>query len=264
MRIAALTGLLACTLVFVGSSQSASASEQELLAVQPNESVSFKLVAVADTTESELFEESKKESTKTIEQKPKQHVVKENESLSDVAEIHETTWKRIYDKNETIQNPDLINPGDELVIPDPTEELPERGLPTPPPVQVRTASSVAARTKQNNTVATTQTVVAPRGSNGGNLYTAGNCTWYVKSRRPDLPNNLGNANTWASRAASQGISTGSTPRVGAVAQARAGMHVAYVTAVNGDGTITISEMNYRNLYEVSSRVTPASNWIYIY
>ncbi len=33
------------------------------------------------------------------------------------------------------------------------------------------------------------------GNASGNNYAAGNCTWYVKSRRADIPNNLGNANT---------------------------------------------------------------------
>lgn len=99
----------------------------------------------------------------------------------------------------------------------------------------------------------------------GNLYTPGNCTWFAKSRRPDLPNNLGNANTWARRAAAQGYATGSAPRVGAVGVDTSGPlgHVFIVTAVNGT-TMTISEMNWRGLYVVSSRTIPASGYSFIY
>lgn len=100
-------------------------------------------------------------------------------------------------------------------------------------------------------------------SHSENWYTPGNCTWYAKSRRPDLPNNLGNANTWTVRARNQGIPTGTTPAVGAVGQY--GMHVVYVTAVNSDGTFNLSEMNWRGLYVVSERhsVNP-SGWNFIY
>lgn len=101
------------------------------------------------------------------------------------------------------------------------------------------------------------------GNSSGNTYTAGNCTWYAKSMRPDLPNNLGNANTWASRALAQGIPVGLVPRAGAVGQL--GMHVVYVTGVNPDGTFNLSEMNRRGLYIVSTRsnVSPAG-WQFIY
>jgi hypothetical protein len=95
----------------------------------------------------------------------------------------------------------------------------------------------------------------------GNSYTPGNCTWYVKSRRPDMPNNLGNAITWVNRAASQGFSTGSQARVGAVGQKS--NHVVYVVAVNGS-QMTISEMNYQGLYKVSSRTVAVSGWRFIY
>lgn len=101
----------------------------------------------------------------------------------------------------------------------------------------------------------------------GNLYAAGNCTWYVKSRRPDLPNNLGNANTWYSMAASDGYAVGSSPKKGAVGTSTAGWlgHVVYVEGVSLDGsTITISEMNYAGLYSTRTRTTSASEFLYIY
>lgn len=101
----------------------------------------------------------------------------------------------------------------------------------------------------------------------GNMYDAGNCTWYVKSRRPDLPNNLGNANTWYSMAAADGFSVGSKPKKGAVGTSTRGSfgHVVYVEGISLDGqTITISEMNYAGLYSQRTRVTSASEFSYIY
>ena len=101
----------------------------------------------------------------------------------------------------------------------------------------------------------------------GNLYTAGNCTWYAKSRRPDLPNNLGNANTWYSNARAQGWSVGLTPKKGAVATSTAGWlgHVAYVEGVSPDGlSVYISEMNAPIFNHVSRRTAHYTEFQYIY
>lgn len=100
----------------------------------------------------------------------------------------------------------------------------------------------------------------------GNTYSYGYCTWYVKNRRPDIPNGLGNANMWLHNARAMGLPTGSEPRAGAVAQTSAGPlgHVAIVESVNGDGTVTISEMNYRGWNVVNQRTVAASNFNYIY
>ena len=72
---------------------------------------------------------------------------------------------------------------------------------------------------------------------------------------------MGNASAWVSSARSQGLATGSTPQVGAVAQS--GNHVAYVEAVNGN-TVTVSEMNWVGLYVTSTRTTSAGSFTYIY
>ncbi len=105
------------------------------------------------------------------------------------------------------------------------------------------------------------------GNSSGNLYAPGNCTWYVKDRRPDLPNNLGNANTWYARAASMGWNVGSTPKKGAVGTTTAGGwgHVVYVDGVSLDGQyVTISEMNYGGLYSMNTRTVHYSEFNYIY
>lgn len=86
---------------------------------------------------------------------------------------------------------------------------------------------------------------------GFNGYDYGYCTWYVANRRADLgngvPANLGDAYTWASRAAYSGMAVGNTPRPGAVAMKHlfAPGHVALVESVNDDGSFWISEMNSR-------------------
>ena len=86
-------------------------------------------------------------------------------------------------------------------------------------------------------------------SYGSNGYVPGFCTWYVARERAArgmaVPSNLGDAYTWASRAAAFGIPTGSTPRPNAVAvkHSAAPGHVAIVEVVNDDGSFWISEMN---------------------
>jgi len=257
MRIAVLTGLLACTLIFGVSSEKSSALPLEKLD-NHNETTSVDtLLAVAEPRKiSETIKEKEiEEKVAPVELK---HTVAESESLSDIAKLHNVSWKKIYDKNIAIENPDVINPGDELVIPTAEEVVEARELPVvEPPV-------IASSLKSGTNATSTQTAPArvSRGSVSGNLYAPGNCTWYAKSMRPDMPNNLGNARTWVSRAASQGMATGSAPRVGAIAQRN--NHVAYVTGINSGGTINISDMNYRTLYAVTYRTVPANQWSYIY
>ena len=96
-----------------------------------------------------------------------------------------------------------------------------------------------------------------------NLYEAGQCTWFVKNMRPDLPNNLGNATDWLYNAQAQGMATGSIPQVGAVGWKYG--HVVFITAVNNDGTVTYSDMNGRYIpYEIGSGTKPANYYQYIY
>lgn len=185
---------------------------------------------------------------------PAKYVVKSGDNLSTIAEENNTTWPRLWNKNKSIKHPDRIHIDQVLIIPLESEVLKDRPIPQPPRPQVQ----------RQNVQSAPQT--APRGYNGGNTYSAGYCTWYAKSRRPDLPNNLGNANTWYTRAAAQGIPTGSAPRAGAIGATTAGDlgHVVYVERVNGDGTVLISEMNYEGLYIQSSRTVSASKFVYIY
>jgi surface antigen len=78
----------------------------------------------------------------------------------------------------------------------------------------------------------------------GNRFAFGFCTWYVYNRKP-VPW-LGNANQWFSQAVAYGWRTGHTPAAGAImVTAESGFgHVAYVEAVNPDGSWRVSEMNF--------------------
>lgn len=79
----------------------------------------------------------------------------------------------------------------------------------------------------------------------------------------------GNANEWPADARAAGIPTGSTPKVGSVAIYMGGGsdpfgHAMWVTAVNGNGTITVQQYNLYydgNYYETT---IPSSGLVYIY
>src|SRR5947209_4532015 len=86
----------------------------------------------------------------------------------------------------------------------------------------------------------------------------GNCVWWAWEQWHllgyDLPRNWGNAADWIADAERDGLSLGTTPRVGAIAifPAADGVwaftsagHVAFVTAVNPDGSLfNVTYQNY--------------------
>lgn len=194
---------------------------------------------------------------KKVEEKPKkevekpkpiEYVVVSGDTLTSIAQAHSTTVERLWAKNTNLNNQDLLNIGDVVVIPLAEEALEARPL---------NITVVAQNTSQTPQIAP-QTV-------SGNTYDYGYCTWYVKNRRPDLPNRMGNANAWYGSAQAMGLATGSSPRAGAVGVSFAGFygHVVYVESVSGN-TITVSEMNYAGWNVVSSRTASASEFVYIY
>ena len=260
MSKTALAGLLLIpVIVFLQSNNKAEALEltpqdiTKLAYVEPPVIATFEVPELAQAEE------------KPETPKPEiiQHTVAENESLSKIATQHNTTWKRLFDKNTAVEHPDVINVGEVLVIPSADETIPERPLPVAPePVIAAAAPASKPASKPAASRAPARVASVARGSSTGNLYVPGYCTWYVKNRRPSLPNNLGNADTWVSRAAAQGMATGSTPRAGAVGQR--GMHVVYVESVNSDGTVNISEMNHKGRYVITHRTLPANYFTYIY
>lgn len=104
-------------------------------------------------------------------------------------------------------------------------------------------------------------------TSAGNSYAVGNCTFYVKQKRPDIGNFWGNAGNWYSSAQAEGFAVGSKPKVNAIGVTQEGWagHVVFVEKVSLDGsTVTISEMNYRGLFNMNVRTVSASSFQYIY
>lgn len=146
--------------------------------------------------------------------------------------------------------PTVIPPPEQLA-PAYTEELPE-------PEAIATEVNITVASEPTQSTSRSGYVSDPR-----NTYAWGYCTWYVKNKRPDLPNSLGNGGQWVANAAARGFATGNVPRAGAVGEQPG--HVVYVESVNANGTVNISEMNYNGgLGVVNHRTVPASMFKYIY
>lgn len=176
------------------------------------------------------------------------YTVVSGDNLTKIGEAHNVEWQRLWAKNTQLISPDVLNVGEQLTIPFPDEvlirEIPFTNLPTSTPG------------------------VAPLASySGGNTYSYGYCTWYVKNRRgASIPNSLGNAGEWYWRASSIGMAVGFTPRPGAIGVTTAGWwgHVVYVESVNANGSINISEMNAPYWGVISYRTANANEFSYIY
>jgi surface antigen len=181
---------------------------------------------------------------------PVVYIVVDGDNLSKIGTAYNVEWQRLWAKNTDLTNPDLIHVGDKITIPEPSEQL-KRDLP----------AVVALPAKTPGVVATAPVYDA------SNTYDYGYCTWYVKNRRgASIPNSLGNANTWYSRAAAAGMAVGSVPRAGAVGTTTRGSlgHVVYVESVNADGSANISEMNAPVFGGVTYRTASAGEFLYIY
>lgn len=197
-----------------------------------------------------------KKSTKTPEKQPKapveakptepaetRYTVASGDSLSSIATAQNTTWTRLFNANESVADPNTLNPGQELRVPRDDEQLPDRYA-TYAAQQATVQAQVAAAPVASSGTTRSYTS-APVNSSS---YYVGNgmwCTDYVHQMRPDVPV-YGNAGySWIAQAQADGKSTGTTPRAGAVAVTNG--HVAYVENVNSDGSYTVSEMgwNYR-------------------
>ncbi|PID31266.1 hypothetical protein CR983_02055 [Candidatus Saccharibacteria bacterium] len=193
--------------------------------------------------------------------------VKRGDTLEMIADKHDTTYVRIFNANDFLVSPDVINPGDKLRIPREDAKLPDRfgelyaAAPAAAPVYYNTYNTAPAAPA----AAAQPAHYGYSGSTAGNTYAWGNCTWYAKNRRPDLPNMLGNGGSWRANAAARGYATGNTPRRGAIAE-QAG-HVAYVESVNHkNNTVTVSEMNWGGGVGSVNRRTVSANTFsgYIY
>lgn len=214
--------------------------------------------AKSESTDTKKASAQTKPAEKTPEKPAPVYVeVQLGDTLSAIADRYQTSYVRIFNANEQIANPDVIDVGQKFRIPDPSEDLPDRVLPAAPEVQAAVQNAVSSSPIQS------RLSQSARGSSAGNTYGYGWCTWYAKQMRPDLPNNLGNGGQWVANARAQGIPTGTTPRPGAIAEQSG--HVAYVEAVSG-GMVTVSEMGYNYTSGTVTRRTVAAStfWGYIY
>lgn len=152
--------------------------------------------------------------------------VAQGESAQTIADRFHVSAGALIDFNY-LRDPEHLDPGMKLVVPG------GRG----PDLFPRRASSEPPHL----------------GSFPNSKFSFGYCTWYVASRR-DVPW-TGDAWQWFGGARALGFKTGSTPEPGAIMvtwESWVG-HVAYVEAVNADGSFVVSEMNYRGWGVLSTR-----------
>lgn len=110
-----------------------------------------------------------------------------------------------------------------------------------------TSTTSDGSSSSSSSSTTTSSSTQTTSSTSGNLYTAGQCTWYVYDRvGGKIGSTWGNANNWASVASAAGYTVNNTPEKGSILQTSEGSygHVAYVESVGSDGSVTVSEMNY--------------------
>ena len=136
MRITAITAaFLVCTLTLFASSSSAYADK---------------------TTKTKLIESSVITKPKTSSNEVQTITVSAGQSLTDIAATNNTTVERIFDANTAITNPDLIYPGEILVIPNTNQILAARPMPalapaSPATIVTASASPTAALTQPQQT-----------------------------------------------------------------------------------------------------------------
>lgn len=167
------------------------------------------------------------------------YTVKDGDTVASLAEKYKSDAQLLIALND-LEKDQTLNPGAVLILPN--GELPETERPE---YVVATGSNG----KYHSGASTSSHYSAVYAS--GNKYAYGWCTWYAWQWRKDtlgdaMPSNMGNASSWARSAAAAGYTVSRTPVYGAVFQTTGGSyygHVGVVTAVNGDGSITISDMN---------------------
>jgi len=158
-------------------------------------------------------------------------VTKSSDTVDALATKYSVDPQAIIDFNRLRTT--TLTPGTVLVIPGGTGGA----FPPPPAIYqiLRGAVSAAYPTK---------VLGCCLGPYVNNKFPVGWCTYYVATKRNVTW--TGDAGYWYQNAAAQGYAVGPTPKVGAIMvtwESWAG-HVAYVEAVNPDGSWVVSEMNW--------------------
>lgn len=171
------------------------------------------------------------------------HIVKENESLDDIARSYSVENAQIIAFNELPAN-GRLEKGQEIIIPGAEKDIPE---PEPEPLLPET-SIFAPRQYADSSG---KNVENRHGK--ANTFPYGYCTWYVAQQKY-IPWR-GNAGAWLYNAKAAGYATGSKPKAGSIVVTTDSAyygHVALVTNVNST-SITVKEMNYNGWGVVNTR-----------
>lgn len=161
------------------------------------------------------------------------YIVQNDDTIETIATKYKAEKDKILAFNDLPANGKLES-GQEIIIPGGQKEL-------PPPVRDNSGSLLDKR--QYSTPTSGKYVEINHGR--GNHFPYGWCTWYVAQKRY-VPWH-GNAGAWLYNAKSMGYATGKSPKAGSIVvttEHRVYGHVALVESV-GNGTITVSEMNYK-------------------
>jgi len=158
--------------------------------------------------------------------------VKSSDTLDALASKYQVDPQNIYDFNR-LRSTDLVA-GTDLVIPDGVG-----GAFPPPPALYQLL--MRSGSGGGYPVKVLGCCLGPYTANG---FPVGWCTYYVATKRNVTWR--GDAGFWYQNASAQGYAVGPTPKVGSIMvtwESWAG-HVAYVEAVNADGSWVVTEMNW--------------------
>lgn len=271
---------------------------------ESEQNVESKLDDITDTTNSEQEVEPVVESENNIGVDNSETNIVSDVALTTEPVVEQLSDKNVNSTNSEInsQDSDMNDVASKSVVQEPvfkTIEVVEHSEPI-----VEAASANVVETKENKSVTevTTESVsetsvvetskvsepiveapvvheevkpsVLSVSHDQSNTYPVGQCTWGVKSLAPWVGNYWGNANQWGDSAHIAGFRTGHTPQVGSVIVFPNVMyegenygHVAYVTAVNNDGTIEVLEANWGGNQQIGNyrgAFIPSSDAYYIY
>jgi LysM repeat protein len=119
-------------------------SAQSLSVALDSKSVKNLLLAEVDEPKVSAKSETKASETAPAVPAPVIVTVQSGDSLSSIAAANNTTWVRLYNANESVANPNIINPGDQLRVPTADEQLADRALPQPVVVSAPAQSTYRA------------------------------------------------------------------------------------------------------------------------
>lgn len=175
------------------------------------------------------------------------HIVKSGESLKAIAEEYKADEAQIIAFNNLPANGN-IETGTEIIIPGGEKELPKKETSAP---------VLEKRTYVAETGGGSKTVV--KRHDKPNTFPYGYCTWYVAQNKY-IPWR-GNAGAWLYNAKAMGYKTGKTPQAGSIVVTTDNTYYGHVAIVQkvGDGTITVSEMNYKGWGKTNTRVISTSD-----